>query len=76
MKKTGEILEKIQEQLDSIDKTLAVNTSSLKEHIRRTEILEDEIRPVKVHVQVVNTLAKIFAAGVAALVGLKHLGLF
>jgi hypothetical protein len=43
-------IDKIDERLDSIDKTLAVNTESLKEHMRRTEMLENTVIPIKTHV--------------------------
>jgi len=50
-------LDRIQNKLDSVDSKLgsidthmAVYNEELKEHIRRTELLENEVRPIKVHV--------------------------
>lgn len=69
----AEKLERMDERLDSVDKTLAVNTESLREHIKRTSLLEAEVKPIKQHVQLVNGMAKISVVliGVA-----KSLGLF
>lgn len=39
--------EKIEESIVSIDKTLAVQEASLREHIRRTELLEDVSRTLE-----------------------------
>lgn len=54
-------LEKIYDRLNSIDTTLAAQHESLKDHIRRTEILEQELKPVKVHVIMVNGALKFVA---------------
>lgn len=40
-------LEKISNRLDSMDKTLVRQTLSLEEHMRRTEVLEDTLIPLK-----------------------------
>lgn len=51
MKKTlPDQLDKIHERLTSIDKTLVRQEGHLAEHIRRTALLEDEIKPIKKHV--------------------------
>lgn len=42
------------DKLDHVDKTLLRNTLSLEEHIRRTEIIEKEMEPVKEHVAQVS----------------------
>jgi len=68
-------LDRIESRLDSIDVTLVRNTAQLEEHIRRTEILEEEIKPVKAHVSLMNNTAKIIALIAASLVFLKTLGL-
>jgi septation ring formation regulator EzrA len=54
-------LDKISESVHSIDKTLAEQHISLKEHIRRTELAEKsieavrkEIKPLSAHVQRVD----------------------
>lgn len=53
-----EKLDKLDERLDNVDKTLIRNTASLEEHIRRTEILEAEMEPVKTHVAQVSGIVK------------------
>jgi len=40
-------LDKIDERIDSIDKGLAVYNSQLKFHIKRTDIIEKELKPLK-----------------------------
>jgi len=40
----------IKSSIVKIDKTLAINTKSLEEHMRRTELLEKELKPVTRHV--------------------------
>lgn len=45
-----EKLDKLDIRLGSIDSTLAAQHESLKDHIRRTEILESRIVPVEKHV--------------------------
>lgn len=54
-------LEEIERLLASIDKTMALNTAHLDEHIRRTEILEEQIQPIKVHVEQMRGAAKLLA---------------
>jgi len=55
-------LERLDERLDSIDKHLAVYNQQLIEHIRRTELLENELKPIKKHVDVVTVLLKLVPA--------------
>ena len=42
-------LEKIDERIDNIDKHLAVDNSQLRFHIKRTDMLEKSMEPLKVH---------------------------
>lgn len=57
----------IVEKIHSIDKTLERNTASLELHIRRTDILEESMVPIKAHVTLMNNLAKIIIfAGILA----------
>lgn len=67
-------LERIEDKVDSINDhvakvqtTLAEQHISLKEHMRRTALLEAEIRPIKRHVNHVEGAMKLLAA--AALLG-------
>lgn len=67
-------LDKLDERLDTAVLTLARNTEHLAEHMRRTAILEEELRPVKAHVELMNNLAKVGSAALAALLAAKSLG--
>lgn len=58
-------LESLDKRLDKVDKHLAVNNTLLDIHIKRTNILEEEFRPVRDHVKNVQWLAKLIAAIVA-----------
>lgn len=56
-------------RLDSIDKTLILQHEQLKQHIKRTEINEEniklmraEMRPVQKHVVIVEAFMKILGA--------------
>ena len=66
-------LEKIDERIDSIDKHLAVYNSQLRFHIKRTDMLEEEIKPLKSSlikaqgaIMFIGLLATIISVGVAA----------
>ena len=48
-------IDKISDKVEIINVTLAGQHETLKEHIRRTEILEDQIRPIQKHVTIVST---------------------
>ncbi len=59
-------LDRIEEKLDttnqhlaSIDTTLAVQAEQLKEHIKRTALLEQELKPIKKHVDMVSGAMKL-----------------
>lgn len=64
-------VDKIDERLDSVDKTLAVNTQLLDIHIKRTDLLEREVSRVKGHVDFVSTLGRVLAwgAGIISAIG-------
>lgn len=69
-------LETLSEKVHSIDKTLVRNTDSLEIHIKRTELLEKEVAPIKIHVTRVEFVVtwgfKIIAGG-GAVTGLGYL---
>lgn len=69
-------LDRIEERLDKIDTTLVKNTISLEEHIRRTNLIEEELKPIKSHVSFVNALTKIIAGALSLLLAMKQLGIF
>lgn len=59
-------LDKLDERLDSIGILQAVHTEQLKEHMRRSDLLErrieqvdQELKPVERHVAVVNGIMKL-----------------
>lgn len=54
------------DHLASIDVTLSAQHVSLKEHIRRTAILEEDLKPIKRHVDMMNGALKLL--GVITLV--------
>lgn len=59
MERLEEKLDKIVEQIAEINVTMARNTASLDEHIRRTNMLEEKLEPVEKHVIMVNGAAKL-----------------
>lgn len=54
-------IDNIDSRIDNIDKTMAVNTASLEEHVKRTNILEKKLEPVEDHVKLMNAVAKLIA---------------
>lgn len=61
-------LERIEKKLDdqndhlsSIDKTLVAQHESLKEHIKRTALLEADIKPIRRHVYMVQGAGALIA---------------
>lgn len=67
----------IAEKIGSIDVTLAKQHVSLAEHIKRTAILEKEIKPIQKHVAMVNGALKLI--GIVAILAeiiyhISHMG--
>jgi len=62
-------LDKVSDHISSIDVTIAQQHLSLKEHIRRTNLLEQDMKPVKQHVIMINGVLK-FIGLLATLLGL------
>lgn len=65
LKRITDIIDKLDDKLDSIDKTLIIQAAQLKEHIRRTEINEEaiellrrDVAPIKSHVRTIGTIFK------------------
>lgn len=74
-------VDKIVEHVSSIDVTLAKQHESLKDHIRRSDLLEQKLIPVEKHVAMMQGALKLIGlmatlAGIAAAVieMLKYLG--
>lgn len=61
-------IERLDNNVDSINMTLARQEVHLAEHIRRTELLEEEMKPVRDHVNRVNALM-LLLGGILALLG-------
>lgn len=62
-------LDKVSDKLGSIDSTLAAQHVSLEMHIKRTDLLEAQIEPIKKHVAMIQGALKLIglvsvAAGV------------
>ncbi len=64
-------IDKLDEKLDRVEVTLAINTQSLVEHVRRTNALEDKLDPVEKHVNLTNAGLKILAGVFALLMAVK-----
>ena len=47
IEKINQKLDKIDQRIDNIDKHLAVYNAELKFHVKRTDMLEEEIKPIK-----------------------------
>lgn len=60
-------IDKLHDKINSIDVTLAKQHESLKDHIRRTEILEESLDPIQKHVLMTHAGLKIVSALVIAL---------
>ena len=54
-------LDKVVEKIGSIDSTLAAQHEALKDHIRRTNLLEEKVEPIEKHVHMVNGVSKFLA---------------
>ena len=72
MNKIEEKLDRIDRRIDSIDKHLAVYNTQLKFHIKRTDMLEQEIKPLKAGLikaqgamMFIGVLATVISIGVA-----------
>lgn len=68
VKELKERVSSIESSINNIDKTLAINTESLKEHMRRSDLNEEaidllrkEVKPIEDHVIKVNFIVKIIS---------------
>lgn len=64
-------VDKIDDRLDKVDKHLAIYNEQLTIHIKRSEMLEEDMKPVKEHVHQVKGIFKFISiigviAGIAA----------
>ena len=51
-------IDKIDQRINNVDVTLAAQHESLKDHIRRTNLLEEQVKPIEKHVNMVNGAIK------------------
>lgn len=54
-------IDKLDTKLDSVDTHLAVYNEQLKIHIKRTELIEQDLLPIKAHVHQLKGAAKLVA---------------
>ena len=69
-------LDRVQDAISRIDVTLVKQHESLVHHIKRTELLEQELVPISKHVHTLNAGLKLIgmlSAGVALAVAIKSL---
>lgn len=59
-------LDSVSDRLSSIDTTLAAQHESLKQHMKRSDLLEAQVEPLKRHVAMVEGIARAIG-GVAVL---------
>lgn len=55
-------VDKLDDRLDKIDVHLAEYNSHLEIHIKRTNLLEEEVKPIVKHVYMVNGALKLLAS--------------
>lgn len=65
-----DLLAKIDSKLDDMHEVQVRHDENLKEHMRRTELLETELKPIKKHVDKVSTVGQFLlgAVGLLALI--------
>lgn len=61
-------IDRIDRSVDGINITLAKQEIHLEEHIKRSKLLEDQMEPIKQHVNRVNSLL-LLLGGIFALIG-------
>jgi len=77
LEKIDRKLEKIDERIDNIDKHLAVYNSQLRFHIKRTDMLEEDMKPLKIHLnktQGILTFIGVIATVITVVVTLLNAG--
>lgn len=66
-------IDKMSDRIGSIDVTLASQHESLKEHIRRTELLEKVVEPIQKHVIILNGAMKLLVLIATLFTGVEGL---
>lgn len=64
-------LTRMEQKQDKMGETLIVNTAHLAEHMRRTALIEADLKPVKKHVNLVQD-AFILASGLGGIALFLH----
>ena len=68
LREMSNAIESIDKSVDEINITLAVQSEQLRQHIKRSNLLEEQMEPIKQHVNRVNALM-LLLGGLLALVG-------
>jgi archaellum component FlaC len=66
-------IDKIDQRLDKVDQHLAVYNAQLEIHIKRTTQIEEELKPIELHVASVRNFFKWVAGGIAGAIALLEL---
>lgn len=69
MKRFEDKLDKIADKITNIDTTLVKQQVILDEHVRRTNLLEEQVRPIERHVHMMQGAMK-FIGAVAVMVAI------
>jgi hypothetical protein len=64
-------IDKIDSNISRIDVTLSSQHEVLKEHIRRSNLLEEQMKPLQAHVSGLNGIIKFIGIISAALIGIE-----
>ena len=75
--KIDEKIDKILDHSANVDVTLGKQEEQIRYHIKRTDLVEEEVREIKAHINIVNAIAKVtgIAVGSSGLIfgALKYL---
>jgi hypothetical protein len=55
-------IDHVVEKINSIDSTLSAQHESLKYHIKRTDLLEKQVKPIEAHVNRINGALRLISA--------------
>lgn len=67
LNKISDKIDKLDDRLDAIDTHMAVYNEQLKIHIKRTELLESDVAPIKDHIAQVRGVSKFVSFTIAVI---------